>query len=200
MPTCVGTQRRSRAPRARDPHTGHIRLGSSTAVALSAGRMSSGSIPLPTRMVLGAVAGMGAATCCHPLDVLRVQMQTEGVQYKGTMDAAVQIFRRNGLREGLYAGVSAAYLRAIPPGSRYMCCALRMLPTDSVVVTAQANGCMARAASVSTPTFSRRRRSRTRRTGATRTTSRSRASLVWAARAAGSAHLSVLPRSSLLSG
>ena len=74
--------------------------------------MSSGSIPLPTRMVLGAVAGMGAATCCHPLDVLRVQMQTEGVQYKGTIDAAVQIFRRSGLRDGLYAGVSAAYLRA----------------------------------------------------------------------------------------
>lgn len=74
--------------------------------------MSSGSIPLPQRMVLGAVAGMGAATCCHPLDVLRVQMQTEGVQYKNTVDAGVQIFRRSGLRDGLYAGVSAAYLRA----------------------------------------------------------------------------------------
>ena len=78
-----------------------------------------GSVPLPTRMVLGAVAGMGAATCCHPLDVLRVQMQTEGVQYKGTVDAAVQIFRRSGMRDGLYAGVSAAYLRAmLPRGSR----------------------------------------------------------------------------------
>ena len=71
-------------------------------------------MPLPTRMALGAVAGMGAATCCHPLDVLRVQMQTEGVQYKGTVDAAVQIFRRSGMRDGLYAGVSAAYLRAMP--------------------------------------------------------------------------------------
>ena len=81
-------------------------------VAFRAPSMSSGSIPLPQRMVLGAVAGMGAATCCHPLDVLRVQMQTEGVQYKGTIDAAVQIFRRSGLRDGLYAGVSAAYLRA----------------------------------------------------------------------------------------
>jgi hypothetical protein len=43
--------------------------------------------------------------------VLRVQMQTGGVQYKNTADAAVQIFRRSGLRQGLYAGISAAYLR-----------------------------------------------------------------------------------------
>ena len=68
-------------------------------------------IPLPKRMVLGAIAGMGAATCCHPLDVLRVQMQTDGVKYRNTADAAVSIFRRSGLRDGLYAGVSAAYLR-----------------------------------------------------------------------------------------
>lgn len=62
-------------------------------------------------MTFGALAGMGAATVCHPLDVLRVQMQTGGVQYKNTADAAVQIFRRSGLRQGLYAGISAAYLR-----------------------------------------------------------------------------------------
>jgi solute carrier family 25 oxoglutarate transporter 11 len=54
---------------------------------------------------------MGAATVCHPLDVVRVQMQTEGVQYKNTVDAAVQIYKRSGLRGGLYAGISAAYLR-----------------------------------------------------------------------------------------
>jgi hypothetical protein len=130
---------------------------------------SSGSIPLPTRMVLGAVAGMGAATCCHPLDVLRVQMQTEGVQYKGTLDAAVQIFRRSGLRDGLYAGVSAAYLRAIPPSGE-VCLRGAHAPADTFAATAQGNGCMARAASASMPTFSRRHRSRTWRAGATRTT------------------------------
>lgn len=70
------------------------------------------AIPLPTRMCLAAVAGMGAATFCHPLDVVRVNMQTagEGV-YKNTLDAGLQIFRQAGLSQGLYAGISAAYLR-----------------------------------------------------------------------------------------
>ena len=67
--------------------------------------------PLPLRLVFGAVAGMGGATFCHPLDVIRVQMQTEGQQYKSTLDAATKIYNRAGLVEGLYAGLSAAYLR-----------------------------------------------------------------------------------------
>lgn len=66
-------------------------------------------IALPTRMVLSAFAGMGAATFCHPLDVIRVQMQT--YHYKNTLQAAVSIFQTGGLSNGLYAGVSAAYLR-----------------------------------------------------------------------------------------
>jgi len=60
-------------------------------------------------MVLSAVAGMGAATLCHPLDVIRVQMQT--FHFNGTMDAAKSIYQTSGLRNGLYAGISAAYLR-----------------------------------------------------------------------------------------
>lgn len=67
------------------------------------------AIPLPTRMVLSAVAGMGAATVCHPLDVIRVQMQIH--HYKNSLDAATSIYRQAGLRNGLYAGISAAYLR-----------------------------------------------------------------------------------------
>lgn len=52
---------------------------------------------------------MGAATVCHPLDVIRVQMQT--FSYKNTADAAVSIYRNAGLVNGLYSGISAAYLR-----------------------------------------------------------------------------------------
>ena len=62
---------------------------------------------LQYRMVLAACSGMVAATVCHPLDVIRVQMQTEGTQFKSTVDAGLSIYR-NG---GLYAGISAAYLR-----------------------------------------------------------------------------------------
>lgn len=71
------------------------------------------AIPLYQRMVLAAISGMGAATVCHPLDVIRVNMQTasSSTQYKNTLDAGVQIFKQSGLSEGLYAGISAAYLR-----------------------------------------------------------------------------------------
>ncbi len=38
-------------------------------------------------------------------------MQTEGSTYNGVADAAVGIYKKDGLKDGLYAGVSAAYLR-----------------------------------------------------------------------------------------
>ena len=62
-------------------------------------------------MVLAACSGMVAATFCHPLDVIRVQMQTEGTKFKSTIDAGLSIYKRAGLTNGIYAGISAAYLR-----------------------------------------------------------------------------------------
>lgn len=78
---------------------------------------------LGMRMVLGALGGMGAATCCHPLDVIRVQMQIDGEgkgqvrQFKNPLDAAVKIAQRNGVVKGLYTGIDAAYLRQWTYGS-----------------------------------------------------------------------------------
>eukprot|EP00980_Cylindrotheca_fusiformis_P005366 scaffold1142_cov66-Cylindrotheca_fusiformis.AAC.2 len=66
---------------------------------------------LAIKMVIAAFAGMGAATLCHPLDVIRVQMQTGGTAYKNPLDCATQVYQKNGLKKGLYAGISAAYLR-----------------------------------------------------------------------------------------
>mmetsp|Transcript_33044 Transcript_33044/g.36987 ORF Transcript_33044/g.36987 Transcript_33044/m.36987 type:complete len:312 (+) Transcript_33044:46-981(+) len=63
------------------------------------------------KMVIAAFSGMGAATICHPLDVVRVQMQTEGADYKNAIDCGSQVIAREGISKGLYAGVSAAYLR-----------------------------------------------------------------------------------------
>jgi len=80
-------------------------------------KLASTSTPLTHRLVFGALSGMGAATFCHPLDVIRVQMQTDGVAYKNTFDAATKIYHRAGIVEGLYAGVSAAYLRQWMYGS-----------------------------------------------------------------------------------
>mmetsp|Transcript_1176 Transcript_1176/g.2567 ORF Transcript_1176/g.2567 Transcript_1176/m.2567 type:complete len:312 (-) Transcript_1176:192-1127(-) len=66
---------------------------------------------LATKMVIAAFAGMGAATICHPLDVVRVQMQTEGADFTGPVDCGKKIVAREGIKKGLYAGISAAYLR-----------------------------------------------------------------------------------------
>lgn len=65
---------------------------------------------LALKMVIAALSGMGAATLCHPLDVIRVQMQTAGGDVKGSWDCATKITQEHGLK-GLYAGIGAAYLR-----------------------------------------------------------------------------------------
>ena len=73
------------------------------------------SVPLSTRLVLSALSGMGAATFCHPLDVIRVQMQTSA-SYRNSWQAAVGIYNGGGM-PALYAGISAAYLRQWMYGS-----------------------------------------------------------------------------------
>lgn len=73
--------------------------------------MTAAAGALLIKMVIAAFSGMGAATVCHPLDVIRVQMQTEGSTYSGAVDAAKGIYKKDGIKDGLYAGVSAAYLR-----------------------------------------------------------------------------------------
>lgn len=66
-------------------------------------------------MVISSFAGMGAAIFCHPLDVLRVQIQVGGGK-AGIVDAAKTIFRDNGPK-GMYAGIGAAFLRQWTYGS-----------------------------------------------------------------------------------
>jgi len=72
---------------------------------------------LALRMVIAALSGMGAATVCHPLDVVRVQMQTEGGNYESPADCAKQVLEKDGIQKGLYAGIGAAYLRQWTYGS-----------------------------------------------------------------------------------
>jgi solute carrier family 25 oxoglutarate transporter 11 len=65
---------------------------------------------LGLKMVIAAFSGMGAATLCHPLDVVRVQLQT-GSEFKGPLDCASSIVKSEKGVGGLYAGIGAAYLR-----------------------------------------------------------------------------------------
>ena len=58
-------------------------------------------IGLPTRMVIAALGGMGAATVCHPLDTLRVNLQVDTAgRFAGMADAAVKITKRSGVSKG----------------------------------------------------------------------------------------------------
>jgi hypothetical protein len=43
-------------------------------------------------MVVSALGGMGAATFCHPIDVLRIQMQLQ--KFNSTLDCAKQVVGR----------------------------------------------------------------------------------------------------------
>jgi len=71
-------------------------------------------VPLYTKMVVSAFGGMGAATFCHPIDVVRIQMQL--YEFKGTVDAVKSIVARSGVGS-LYQGIGAAYLRQWTYGS-----------------------------------------------------------------------------------
>ena len=66
-------------------------------------------ISLPTRMFIAGCGGTGAAACCHPIDVVRINMQI--YRYKGVLDACGTIVRNDGIIGGLYPGVDAAFLR-----------------------------------------------------------------------------------------
>ena len=90
--------------------------------------MTTQQVPLSTRLVLSATSGCVASTFCHPLDVLRVQLQTDtttvGVSGRATqsntsavpvtttspLQAARKIIRKGGVT-ALWDGLSAAYLR-----------------------------------------------------------------------------------------
>jgi hypothetical protein len=67
---------------------------------------------------IAGVAGCGATSFCHPLDVVRINLQVDQAgarAYKGTFDCFAVIFRKEGFR-GLYAGISAGMLRQITYG------------------------------------------------------------------------------------
>jgi len=67
---------------------------------------------LGLKMVIAALSGMGAATLCHPLDVIRVQLQTDSTnQFQGPLDCASSIVKSEKGFGALYAGIGAAYLR-----------------------------------------------------------------------------------------
>ena len=65
---------------------------------------------------------MLAQTFVYPLDVVRRRMQTSGATaaYSGTWDALSTIARTEGVRHGLYRGLTLNYLKTMPNVAIYM--------------------------------------------------------------------------------
>ena len=53
---------------------------------------------------------MGAASCTHPLDLVKVHLQTQQEARLGMLEMGVRVVKNEGLL-GLYAGLSASLLR-----------------------------------------------------------------------------------------
>jgi len=67
---------------------------------------------VPTRLMSGALAGMTAATVTHPMDVVRIRLQTQP-ELKGVRDAIRSVHAENGLRS-FYKGYTPAMLSLSP--------------------------------------------------------------------------------------
>lgn len=73
------------------------------------------------RLGAGLVAGMVAQTFVYPLDVVRRRMQTSTTaMYTSTWDALSTIARQEGVKNGLYRGLSLNYLKTMPNVAIYM--------------------------------------------------------------------------------
>lgn len=70
-------------------------------------------------LLCGAVAGASSQTVAYPLDVVRRRMQlagavSDGYKYSGCINTFVTVYLEDGVRKGLYRGLSINYLRVIP--------------------------------------------------------------------------------------
>jgi len=66
-------------------------------------------------LAAGGFGGVCAVIVGHPFDLIKVRLQTadRGV-YKGAIDALTKSVAKDGLRRGLYAGVSAPLVGVTP--------------------------------------------------------------------------------------
>ena len=65
-----------------------------------------------SRWYFGGLASAGAACCTHPLDLLKVHLQTAGKEKGNLLKSAANIVRSNGAL-ALFNGLSASILRQL---------------------------------------------------------------------------------------
>merc|ERR1712083_1102195 len=71
---------------------------------------SEDEISAPTRLVCGMLAGLIAQSMTYPIDVVRRRMQV-GTPYRGILHAFTDIAKNEGVRKGLYKGLSMNWLK-----------------------------------------------------------------------------------------
>lgn len=67
---------------------------------------------VPVRLLSGALSGMTAATVTHPMDVVRIRLQTQP-ELRGVADAMRSVYAENGMRT-FYKGYTPAMLSLSP--------------------------------------------------------------------------------------
>ncbi|KAK3707526.1 hypothetical protein QZH41_018493 [Actinostola sp. cb2023] len=70
-------------------------------------------------LVCGALSGASSQTVAYPLDVVRRRMQlagslADGHKYKTCISTFIAVYTEDGVRHGLYRGLSINYLRVCP--------------------------------------------------------------------------------------
>ena len=90
-------------------------LPSTTEVKAKAEESARSALSSLRDLTAGGVGGVCAVVVGHPFDLVKVRMQTaeKGV-YAGAMDVVRKTVAREGLRRGLYAGVSAPLVGVTP--------------------------------------------------------------------------------------
>jgi len=81
------------------------------------------TLPVQFRLFAGGLAGLIAQTFTYPMDVLRRRMQTfdgVGSRYSSVTAGLREIVAEEGIRRGLYRGLTLNYLKTIPNVMIYM--------------------------------------------------------------------------------
>eukprot|EP00041_Stephanoeca_diplocostata_P020880 m.477605 g.477605 ORF g.477605 m.477605 type:complete len:300 (+) comp21688_c1_seq25:385-1284(+) len=79
-------------------------------------------LPSTARVGAGAMAGLMALTAVYPFDVIRRRMQTHagGARYSSLWNAFTTILNQEGIRKGLYRGLSLNYIKTLPNVAIYL--------------------------------------------------------------------------------
>lgn len=90
-------------------------------------------LPLPMKLVVGAVAGAVGTSCIFPIDMVKTRLQASGASmYSGPINCFQTIVRTEGGYRALYRGLNANLVGVIP--GRYYLLDTILCTNTSVIV------------------------------------------------------------------